>query len=321
MSTPARTLKLLLQPADNSRLASLCGPMGEHLRQLEARFGIEIHHRGHDFQLVGEHMSVATAAGLLQDMYRHTEQGELSADNVNRFLLASRNEDAAPAAPDVELMLRHARLRTYGANQQRYLAALHDHDLVFGVGPAGTGKTYLAMARAVHALEQEQVRRIVLVRPVVEAGERLGFLPGDLAQKIDPYLRPMFDALDELAGHERAVRWLESNVVEIAPLAYMRGRTLNDAFVILDEAQNASRAQMKMLLTRLGFGARTAVTGDLTQTDLPPGDRSGLEEALELLEGLPGVAFVRFRRSDVVRHPLVQQVIEAYTRGHDDGSG
>ena len=320
MSTPARTLKLLLQPADNLRLASLCGPMGEHLRQLEARFGIEIHHRGHDFQLVGEHMSVATAAGLLQDMYRHTEQGELSADNVNRFLLASKDEDAT-AATAAELALRHARLRTYGANQQRYLEALRNHDLVFGVGPAGTGKTYLAMARAVHALEQEQVRRIVLVRPVVEAGERLGFLPGDLAQKIDPYLRPMFDALDELAGHERAVRWLESNVVEIAPLAYMRGRTLNDAFVILDEAQNASRAQMKMLLTRLGFGARTAVTGDLTQTDLPPGDRSGLEEALELLEGLPGVAFVRFRRSDVVRHPLVQQVIEAYARGHGDGSG
>ena len=320
MSTPARTLKLLLQPADNLRLASLCGPMGEHLRQLEARFGIEIRHRGHDFQLIGEHMPVATAAGLLQDMYRHTEQGELSAANVNRFLSASPEEGEAPPAAAAELTLRHARVRTYGANQKRYLEALRDHDLVFGVGPAGTGKTHLAMARAVHALEQEQVRRIVLVRPVVEAGERLGFLPGDVAQKIDPYLRPMLDALDELAGRERAARWLENHIVEIAPLAYMRGRTLNDAFVILDEAQNASRAQMKMLLTRLGFGARTAVTGDLTQTDLPPGDRSGLAEALELLEGLPGVAFVHFRRSDVVRHPLVQQVIEAYAR-HDDGAG
>ncbi len=313
MSTQPSTLKLLLQPADNLRLANLCGPLGEHLHQMEARFGIEIHHRGHDFQLIGDRMSVVTAAELLQDMYRHTEKEELSAASVNRFLLT--NEDTTSVEmPVAELRLRRVKLRTYGANQARYLAALRDHDLVFGVGPAGTGKTYLAIAQAVHALEQEQVQRIVLVRPVVEAGERLGFLPGDLTQKVDPYLRPMYDALNELMGREQAARLLETGVIEIAPLAYMRGRTLNDAFVVFDEAQNATRAQMKMLLTRLGFGARTVVTGDLTQTDLLTEDRSGLEEALDILNDTSGIAFVHFKRRDVVRHPLVRQILEAYAR-------
>ena len=314
LSTQASTLKLLLQPADNPRLASLCGPLNVHLHQLEARFGVEIQHRGHDFQLLGEEVSVAAAAGMLQALYRQTEHGELSEDSVNRFLLTSWNDDGETPEQTAELVLRHSRLRAYGANQQRYLSALQDHDLVFGVGPAGTGKTYLAIAQAIRALEQDLVQRIVLVRPVLETGERLGFLPGDLARKIDPYLRPMYDALDELMGHERVVRRMESNVIEIAPLAYMRGRTLKDAFVILDEAQNASRGQMKMFLTRLGFGSRTVVTGDLTQTDLPSGDRSGLEEALDLLGGMPGMACVHFTQRDVVRHPLVRQVIEAYSR-------
>ena len=314
MSTQASTLKLLLQPADNPRLASLCGPLNAHLHQLEARFGIEIQHRGHDFQLLGEEASVAAAAGALQALYRQTEHAELSEDSVNRFLLTSRHNEGTAPGQVRELVLRHSRLRAYGENQERYLSTLQDHDLVFGVGPAGTGKTYLAIAQAIYALEQDLVQKIVLVRPVLETGERLGFLPGDLAQKIDPYLRPMYDALDELMGHDRATRRMESNIIEIAPLAYMRGRTLKDAFVILDEAQNASRGQMKMFLTRLGFGSRTVVTGDLTQTDLPSDDCSGLEEALNLLGDMPGIACVHFTEHDVVRHPLVRQVIKAYSR-------
>ncbi len=313
MSTQASTLKLLLQPADNPRLASLCGPLNAHLHQLEARFGIEVRHRGHEFQLLGDAVSVAAAAEALQGLYHQTEHAELSEDSVNRFLLTSGHEEKM-SGPREDLVLRHSRLRAYGENQERYLAALQDHDLVFGVGPAGTGKTHLAIAQAVYALEQDLVQKIVLVRPVLESGERLGFLPGDLTQKIDPYLRPMYDALDELMGHDRATRQMENNIIEIAPLAYMRGRTLKDAFVILDEAQNASRGQMKMFLTRLGFGSRTVVTGDLTQTDLPPGDCSGLEEALGLLGGMPGIACVHFTEHDVVRHPLVRQVIKAYAR-------
>ena len=314
MSSQASTLKLLLQPADNPRLAGLCGPLNAHLHQLEARFGVEIQHRGHDFRLLGEEASVTAAADALQALYRQTERAELSEDSVNRFLLTSGRDGEAVPGPVKGLILRHSRLRAYGENQESYLAALQDHDLVFGVGPAGTGKTYLAIAQAIHALEQDLVQKVVLVRPVLETGERLGFLPGDLAQKIDPYLRPMYDALDELMGHDRVMRHMRSNVIEIAPLAYMRGRTLKDAFVILDEAQNASRGQMKMFLTRLGFGSRTVVTGDLTQTDLPSGDGSGLAEALELLGGMPGIASVRFTEHDVVRHPLVRQVIKAYSR-------
>ena len=257
---------------------------------------------------------MAAAAGALQALYRQTEHAELSEDSVNRFLLTSGHDEEAASGQVKDLILRHSRLRAYGENQESYLAALQDHDLVFGVGPAGTGKTYLAIAQAIYALEQDLVQKVVLVRPVLETGERLGFLPGDLTQKIDPYLRPMYDALDELMGHDRVMRRMESNVIEIAPLAYMRGRTLKDAFVILDEAQNASRGQMKMFLTRLGFGSRTVVTGDLTQTDLPSGDCSGLQEALELLGGMPGIACVHFTEHDVVRHPLVRQVIKAYSR-------
>ncbi len=315
LSAQVQTLKLLLQPADNVRLASLCGPMSEHLDQVEACFNIEIRNQGHEFQLTGDFASVSNAADVLQNLYRSTESGELSADRVNRVLMTSGegNGETESELPE-QLVLRHARLRAYGENQRRYLAALRDYDLVFGVGHAGTGKTYIAIAQAVHALEQGLIQRIVLVRPVVEAGERLGFLPGDLMQKIDPYLRPMYDALDVLMGHERVAKLMDANTIEICPLAYMRGRTLNDAFVVLDEAQNASRRQMQMFLTRLGFGSRTVVTGDLSQNDLPAGDRSGLDEALEVLEGTPGVAFVRFGLRDVVRHPLVRHVIEAYER-------
>lgn len=311
------TLDLLLEPADNPRLARLCGPLNAHLRQLEARLGIEIRQRGHDFRLIGARAAVAAGDALLRDLYRQAGSGELSGERLNRCL---QEAAAAPAAvPEVaapvELALRHARVRAHGAHQREYLAALQARDLVFSIGPAGTGKTHLAVARAVQALERGEVRRVLLVRPVVEAGERLGFLPGDLVQKIDPYLRPMHDALDELLGRERAARLMEAGGIEVAPLAYMRGRTLRDAYAILDEAQNASRGQMKMFLTRLGFGARAVVTGDLSQTDLPAGRRSGLEEAVALLEGAPGIAVVRFDRRDVLRHPLVQQVLAAYERG------
>ena len=312
------TLDLLLEPADNPRLARLCGPLNAHLRQLEARLGIEIRHRGHDFRLIGARAAVAAGDALLRDLYRQAGSGELSGERLNRCLqeaAAAPAGTAAEAEAPVELALRHARVRAHGAHQREYLAALQARDLVFSIGPAGTGKTHLAVARAVQALERGEVRRVVLVRPVVEAGERLGFLPGDLVQKIDPYLRPMHDALDELLGRERAARLMEAGGIEVAPLAYMRGRTLRDAYAILDEAQNASRGQMKMFLTRLGFGARAVVTGDLSQTDLPAGRRSGLEEAVALLEGAPGIAVVRFDRRDVLRHPLVQQVLAAYERG------
>ena len=312
------TLDLLLEPADNPRLARLCGPLNAHLRQLEARLGIEIRHRGHDFRLIGARAAVAAGDALLRDLYRQAGSGELSGERLNRCLqeaaAAPAGTEAEAEAP-VELALRHARVRAHGAHQREYLAALQARDLVFSIGPAGTGKTHLAVARAVQALERGEVRRVLLVRPVVEAGERLGFLPGDLVQKIDPYLRPMHDALDELLGRERAARLMEAGGIEVAPLAYMRGRTLRDAYAILDEAQNASRGQMKMFLTRLGFGARAVVTGDLSQTDLPAGRRSGLEEAVALLEGAPGIAVVRFDRRDVLRHPLVQQVLAAYERG------
>ena len=310
------TLDLLLEPADNPRLARLCGPLNAHLRQLEARLGIEIRHRGHDFRLTGARAAVAAGGALLRDLYRQAGRGELSGERLNRCLQeAAAAPPAAAAAPPVELALQHARLRAHGAHQREYLAALQASDLVFSIGPAGTGKTHLAMARAVQALERGEVRRVVLVRPVVEAGERLGFLPGDLVQKIDPYLRPMHDALDELLGREQVARRLAAGDIEVAPLAYMRGRTLRDAYAVLDEAQNATRGQMKMFLTRLGFGARAVVTGDLSQTDLPAGRRSGLEEAVALLEGGPGIAVVRFDRRDVLRHPLVQQVLAAYDRG------
>ena len=305
-------LKLLLEPHNNPRLARLCGPLNAHLHQVESRFDVEIHHRGHDFELVGDGVSVAAVAEVLRGLYRRTEQEDLSADGVNRFLQEAAVNALQGGQVQAELVLRKSRVQAYGDNQKRYLAALRDHDIVFSVGPAGTGKTYLAIAQAVHALEQDQVQRIILVRPVVEAGERLGFLPGDLVQKIDPYLRPMYDALYELMGHEPVAKLIEHHRIEVAPLAYMRGRTLADAFVILDEAQNASREQMKMFLTRIGFGSRVVITGDTTQSDLPESQRPGLVDALDRLAGVPDIAFIHLSRQDVIRHPLVQHIIDAY---------
>ena len=317
MSAALDTLDVLLEPPDNPRLASLCGPLGAHLRTLEERFDVEIRQRGHDFRLSGEARAVRTVAALLRDLYRQTEGGALSEDCVHRYSQEALNagtEGGAAAPPVADVALRKLRVRAHGRRQRDYLAALARAELVFGVGPAGTGKTYLAVARAVQALEQDEVRRLILARPAVEAGERLGFLPGDLAQKIDPYLRPMHDALDELMGRERAMRKMASQALEIVPLAYMRGRTLHDAFVILDEAQNATREQMKMFLTRIGRGTRVAVTGDPSQSDLPSGESSGLAHAVQLLAGIPGVAVVRFQCRDVQRHPLVQSILNAYGR-------
>ena len=292
--TPA-TADLLLEPADNARLANLCGQFDEHLRQLEQRLGIEINNRGNQFRVIGPEGMVQAAVQVLKELYALTAKERISRESVHMCLSQSALADRAEPAPleDDEPVLdtKQGRIRGRGANQRRYLHNIASHDLNFGIGPAGTGKTYLAVASAVAALNRDEVRRLVLVRPAVEAGERLGFLPGDLTQKVDPYLRPIYDALYEMLGFERVTRLMERSVIEVAPLAFMRGRTLNEAFIILDEAQNTTIEQMKMFLTRIGFGSRTVVTGDITQVDLPRVQRSGLRDAVELLRDMPGVSF------------------------------
>jgi phosphate starvation-inducible PhoH-like protein len=313
-------VEINLEPEDNSRLAALCGPLEQNLRLVEQRMGVEVRRRGNQFRVSGER-SVG-AAQLLHDLFAMTADGQ--AVELPDVHLALR-EHAEPeefsevrAAPVVPLPGEEAArvprglIRARGEHQKGYLASIRAHDLTFGVGPAGTGKTYLAVACAVEALHSERVRRIVLVRPAVEAGERLGFLPGDLTQKVDPYLRPMYDALYEMMGFDRVARLIERNVIEVAPLAFMRGRSLNESFIILDEAQNTTPEQMKMFLTRIGFGSHAVVTGDLTQTDLPSGRPSGLNQALAILQNVSGVAFTHFDASDVVRHPLVQRIVRAY---------
>jgi phosphate starvation-inducible PhoH-like protein len=320
-----------LEPADNSRLASLCGPLDANLRLVESRLGVEIRRRGHAFRIKGAR--AAATESVLRDLFAQTKHQQLTAEQVHLCLVEHANDRngngkgngnggavvaLAPAGPDAEQEAegggagRRGTVRARGAHQREYLANIQHHDLSFGIGPAGTGKTYLAVACAVEALLSERVRRIVLVRPAVEAGERLGFLPGDMAQKVDPYLRPMYDALYEMMGFERVARFIERNAIEVAPLAFMRGRSLNESFIILDEAQNTTIEQMKMFLTRIGFGARAVVTGDLTQTDLPSGRMSGLQHAQLILRGVQGVAFTFFDAGDVVRHPLVQRIVQAY---------
>jgi len=311
------TLEVLLDPADNVRLANLCGQFDEHLRLLEQRLGVEINSRGNQFNVIGDPRPAQTAVELLKDLYRATASEALTPQRVHLHLQDSGvdrllAQTEKQVAEDVSLNLRKGIIRGRGANQMRYLKHIRSHDLNFGIGPAGTGKTYLAVAAAVEALETDRVRRLVLVRPAVEAGERLGFLPGDLAQKIDPYLRPMYDALYEMLGFDTVAKLMERNVIEVAPLAYMRGRTLNDAFVILDEAQNTTSEQMKMFLTRIGFGSTAVVNGDVTQTDLPQSRQSGLRHVIEVLKDVKGVSFTFFTSRDVVRHPLVQRIIEAY---------
>ena len=325
MTDLPQTLEITLTPEDNHRLANLCGQLDEHLRQIERRLGIEINNRGSHFRLIGNQSAIRAGREVLKGLYDETRDTVLTPQEIHLFLQESGIEtmlrDDVATVPEVVIKTRRGLIRPRGANQLEYLHKVVTHDINFGIGPAGTGKTYLAVACAVDALEHDQVRRILLVRPAVEAGERLGFLPGDLAQKIDPYLRPLYDALYEMLGFERVGRLIERNVIEVAPLAYMRGRTLNEAFIILDEAQNTTTEQMKMFLTRIGFGSTAVITGDVTQIDLPRGHTSGLRQAAEVLGQVDGISFTFFNARDVVRHPLVQKVVRAYDRFDRDREG
>ena len=316
------TLDLTLEPEDNERLANLCGPLEGHLRLIERRLGIEVNNRGNRFHLVGMPEAVAAGRELLKRLYAASADEVLDVHGVHLLLQESGVEAlldkaARPDLPEVIIKTQRGTIRGRGPHQQEYLHKIVTHDINFGIGPAGTGKTFLAVACAIDALERQSVRRILLVRPAVEAGERLGFLPGDLAQKIDPYLRPLYDALYEMLGFERVAKLIERNVIEVAPLAYMRGRTLNDSFVILDEAQNTTPEQMKMFLTRIGFGSTAVITGDVTQVDLPRGQASGLRQVIDILKDVDGISFTFFNAKDVVRHPLVQRVIQAYEQHGD----
>ena len=313
-------MTLELEPADTMRLANLCGQFDEHLKQIEARIGVEIFCRGNLFTIQGPQRAARATRRLLINLYDLAENDVLTPDLINLHLqesgIAELGELTGEADPsdDVAIKTRRGTVRGRGPNQKSYLKNISRHAINFGVGPAGTGKTYLAVACAVDALQDDRVQRIVLVRPAVEAGERLGFLPGDMAQKVDPYLRPLYDALYEMLGFERVSTLIERNVIEVAPLAFMRGRTLNDSFVICDEAQNTTREQMKMFLTRIGFGSTAVVTGDITQIDLPRKSDSGLKHALRILSEVKGVSVSYFSPRDVVRHPMVQHIVEAYER-------
>src|SRR5690348_16412518 len=318
MTDPLTQRDLVLEPEDPQRLANLCGPFDEHLRQIELRLGVEINNRGNLFRVIGEEFAVKAGERVLHDLYAATEREALTGQKINLHLAESGvdalAEQAVESAQEVTIKVKRGVIRGRGPNQMRYLHAIATHDINFGVGPAGTGKTYLAVASAVEALEAGRAQRLILVRPAVEAGEKLGFLPGELAQKVDPYLRPLYDALYEMLGFERVAKLLERNVIEIAPLAYMRGRTLNDCFVILDEAQNTTVEQMKMFLTRIGFGSVAVVTGDVTQVDLHKTQRSGLVDAMHVLKDVRGIAFTQFSSADVVRHPLVARIVDAYDK-------
>ncbi|MGA0085135.1 MAG: PhoH family protein [Gammaproteobacteria bacterium] len=324
-----------LEPVDNARLANLCGPLDENLKLVASRLAVELRRRGSAFRVIGA--KAMAAESLLRELFSLARTQDITPESVHLALQdhdqpnvsrsSTREDGEGPSeslaeTQEAEVAVRTQRgaIRPRGRNQREYLRRIHSHDLTFGVGPAGTGKTYLAVACAVEALQEDQVRRIVLVRPAVEAGERLGFLPGDLTQKVDPYLRPMYDALYEMMGFDRVAKLIERNVIEVAPLAFMRGRSLNDSFIILDEAQNTTVEQMKMFLTRIGFGSHAVVTGDVTQTDLPAGKLSGLKHALRVLQGVSGVAFQYFDAADVVRHPLVQRIVRAYEAGEKGAS-
>jgi phosphate starvation-inducible PhoH-like protein len=309
-------LQLILEPADNARLASLCGQFDEHLRQIERRLGVEIANRGHRFQIIGSGEAARAAYEVLRSLYEATRQEIITPERVHLSLQEANVEallgEGGQGEAAICIHTKQVAIRARGANQRKYLESIERCDINFGIGPAGTGKTYLAVACAVAALEREQVRRLVLTRPAVEAGERLGFLPGDMAQKVDPYLRPLYDALYEMLGFERVAKLMERNVIEVAPLAFMRGRTLNDSFIILDEAQNTTTEQIKMFLTRVGFGSKAVITGDITQIDLPRNKESGLRQVLQVLRDVEGISFTFFNTRDVVRHPLVQRIVVAY---------
>jgi len=312
-----KPLELVLTPVDNQRLANLCGPLDENLRQIETALDVSISRRGDKFTLRGDAAQTARAAEALQRFYADARRN-LTVDDIQLALVEFRQQRPIEDDEGPVLATRRTDLRGRTPRQRHYIRDILEHDLTFAIGPAGTGKTYLAVACAVDALERDAVKRIVLVRPAVEAGERLGFLPGDLAQKVDPYLRPLYDALYDLMGFDKVQRMLERVAIELAPLAYMRGRTLNHSFIILDEAQNTTPEQMKMFLTRIGFGSKAVVTGDITQVDLPRGAKSGLVEARRILADVRGVAFSIFQTEDVVRHPLVQRIVDAYERHRDE---
>ena len=325
LSRHISTLNLHLEPADNLRLASLCGPFDDNLKQLERRLGIEISYRDNHFQVLGKQAQIDAAAVILKHLYVETQPlkggkvTDITPDMVHLAIQESRvleqDDEPAPNIPygkEVTVKTKRGLIKPRSPNQAQYIANIVRHDISFGIGPAGTGKTYLAVAAAVDALERQEIRRILLTRPAVEAGEKLGFLPGDLSQKVDPYLRPLYDALFEMLGFERVEKLMERNIIEVAPLAYMRGRTLNDAFIILDEAQNTTTEQMKMFLTRIGFNSKAVVTGDITQVDLPRSTKSGLRHALEVLQGVDGLSFNFFESKDVVRHPVVARIVQAY---------
>ena len=333
----AATHTITLEPNDARRLASLCGQFDEHLRQIEQRLNIEIRSRGNTFALYGEPDTTKAAGSLLRNLYQEAgASGELTPETVHLALqqadfearmtehhnkVATRKTASPATTADTDegniesftlIRTKKANVKPRGANQQRYVRAVQTNDINFGIGPAGTGKTYLAVACAVEALLRDDVERILLVRPAVEAGEKLGFLPGDLSQKVDPYLRPLYDALYEMLGFETVEKLIERNVIEIAPLAYMRGRTLNNSFIILDESQNTTREQMKMFLTRIGFGSTAVITGDTSQIDLPRGTKSGLVHVCDVLKDVDAISFTYFQPKDVVRHPLVARIVEAY---------
>ncbi|MDD5632851.1 MAG: PhoH family protein [Methylococcales bacterium] len=308
--------EISLFPADNGRLSNFCGQLDAHLRQIEKRLQVEIANRGNQFKVTGLDSSVKAACAVMLKLFASTEQEQLTAELIHLAMQDSTIDEILDAEPvaeqDVAIKTKFGLIKGRGANQQAYLRKIVSHDINFGVGPAGTGKTYLAVACAIEALQNEQVRKIILVRPAVEAGEKLGFLPGDMAQKVDPYLRPLYDALYEMLGFERVEKMIDKGIIEVAPLAFMRGRTLNDAFIILDEAQNTTTEQIKMFLTRVGFGSTAVVTGDITQTDLPSEKMSGLRQVLEVLKDIEGISFTFFGTRDVVRHPLVQRIVCAY---------
>ncbi|WP_019603945.1 PhoH family protein [Teredinibacter turnerae] len=319
MTDTSDSTSVTLEPSDSRRLANLNGQFDGHLKQIEKRLGVQILSRGNVYRIHGE--GYAAAAAVIEQLYALTDEGrELTPDEVHLAIQESNMD--SPTATDVKeafdavsiIRTKKCTIKPRGGNQQGYVAAVRTNDINFGIGPAGTGKTYLAVACAVEALLKDEIERILLVRPAVEAGEKLGFLPGDLSQKVDPYLRPLYDALYEMLGFETVAKFIERNVIEVAPLAYMRGRTLNNSFVILDESQNTTREQMKMFLTRIGFGSTAVITGDPSQIDLPRGQASGLKHAIGILDGVEGISFTFFTAKDVVRHPIVQRIVEAYDR-------
>ncbi|MCK9608727.1 MAG: PhoH family protein [Methylomonas sp.] len=311
--------EITLLPADNQRLSNFCGQLDIHLRQIEQRLHVDIANRSNHFKITGVDAAVKAACAVMQKLFDQADKEEITPEQVHLSLqdasIDQLLQQAQALKPDpVAIKTKRGVIKGRGENQQEYLRKILSHDINFGVGPAGTGKTFLAVACAVDALQNETVRRIILVRPAVEAGEKLGFLPGDMAQKVDPYLRPLYDALYDMLGFERVEKLLEKNVIEVAPLAFMRGRTLNDSFIILDEAQNTTTEQIKMFLTRVGFGSTAVITGDVTQIDLPSEKMSGLKHVLKVLHDVEGISFTFFGVRDVVRHPLVQRIVAAYDR-------